>query len=1691
MTLDSQISISQNLTIKSYFQEPAIVSLINNGIFMINEGIALRLENIDFILNYLALDSSKPAIFSFQTNSSFYLDNCSLTLSAMNIIISLFNFNETDIIQFNEMMLFDSMNFSNFCYGTSGNFSLTNSVFSNLTGNLLFESLFSLTSIYIEIIGNSFNNMNVSTKNIGFFVFTAFNCEFSANSFNNINGNNDDLLMISCQTLNISFNSFSLINIQQSILIINENEVLSLYSNNLMNNLALGILINDFRIINIIGLLAINCNSPILTIHQIGNIANSLIEPLYFSQFIISNIHNLLGFLTPGIIDFQLESEYSISFIDNLFNQTIQKGLSNQYLLSISTQSSSLLFQNLTMTQNSNIAGTLLAIALEISILSSNFLYNQNLSLDFISLSANVIINSGLNLKYNEAYSAGIEIIPANEVIFQSFSANFIICDSNIVDLFGGCYHFRPTYQGNYSISDSSMQNCLSKYVSGALDVFSPLPTYQPCYYLMNNVSFSNNSASFQGGAGSFFFHDISYIVLITNCVFQANSAGNGGALIINLDNQDNYLNITNTSFLDNEADTGGAFSLISGVLTLENIEFYDNRGIRGGVLEIMSSNMANIEYCDFNNNSAERYGGLILLLDHSIANISNSLIEDFNASFGGIAYIDSNSMLIMNSSQINRGNGGIGALIYINNGILNFTNLSFIGITAEFSLFFVDQSIVYFQDISFNNSISTIFDLNNVNLQAKNVNVFEAICESNTQEGCIFGSRDGCQLIIDGLKVRNMQSVNQGGLFFLIDNSILNISNSYFENILNQKVGTLLYNEYSSAYFNISNIYNISCDLIYGYHATISLESLNFENPPNFINVMSYLNIDSSPYLYISNSLFNNLITMTNGGLLYLSNEELISLTNIIINSTFSHIQGLQEGGVIYLEATILYINSSIFLGNSAIDGGSLFFSCDISNSDYDCDLGLFNNSFIDNYASNHGGAIKWIYQKPIGFPTNIFINNTAVNYGNDIASFPIKLAIILYNTSNISQIYFTLEESLINTLYSQDAESGQKLDFSIEFFLVDEENQIIKNTGLAKLYIDIVVDSSEQDNLRRRFNFPLENQTNLINYTSNITDIAGQTSQNIDENLWSFTFDDLTITAKPSTTIFLKITSQEITEFRADLFPSDGSYPLNNYWMNTQYIYYIPMEIGSCVPGEIYDNTTNTCYICPLGTYSYYIFDPACKNCLDNAYCPGSNDMIVDAGYWRSNDISENIYRCSAMLYLCLGGIYSNCSDGYTGILCEVCEDINGNPAQKNYFGLCQECANIGINILISIPMGIGILIILKLLANFFARKDENKVIDCAMIKLLIMHYQMLTLIPNVNTSIGETPNQIFGGLTRNWFSFDCIFSMVFGFSNELNNRMISITLLLLLFAAVSNFALIKWKLEYYKIINDYLNKIKDFFLNRIRIYYNSNNQYSKAKSTPNTPALTIVKNRNEKKNEENKIINIVLYNSIWLYLIQTSMLDLSFLGMSCIDIDGVSYNQYSLNYECWSSDHIIWIVFIYIPNIFIWMIGLTWAMYKWLIIVKKINKKGIIIASVGFKKKFRLWGDVLYLARKMIVIIINTFSNENSETIPFTVFLLISCLLLIHFYTRPYSYKILNHMDGFSLYIVFTTYFTLSYYYQSIDIELANFFYDLLIIMHCFWFSLWIIVFWRKQFQTLIRKIFKLNRKEAIYPMKDKPN
>ena len=105
---------------------------------------------------------------------------------------------------------------------------------------------------------------------------------------------------------------------------------------------------------------------------------------------------------------------------------------------------------------------------------------------------------------------------------------------------------------------------------------------------------------------------------------------------------------------------------------------------------------------------------------------------------------------------------------------------------------------------------------------------------------------------------------------------------------------------------------------------------------------------------------------TSSLGGGLYINNPEYMLIQNTSFKSNV--------------------VNNDSTLTSSGL-GGAIYYTCDNS---YLCQVNITNyNSFVDNYAANSGGAIKWDDLEPIFDESNQYINNYAALYGNNIASF------------------------------------------------------------------------------------------------------------------------------------------------------------------------------------------------------------------------------------------------------------------------------------------------------------------------------------------------------------------------------------------------------------------------------------------------------------------------------------------------------------------------------------------------------------------------------------------------------------------------------------------------------------------------------------------------------------------------------
>lgn len=135
------------------------------------------------------------------------------------------------------------------------------------------------------------------------------------------------------------------------------------------------------------------------------------------------------------------------------------------------------------------------------------------------------------------------------------------------------------------------------------------------------DCNFSNNRVSQQGGV----IYSNSGIVDITNSSFTNNScAGNGGAILA----KSGSINITDSRFVNNSAEYGGALSLTADYLYMSNVSFISNTAkLKGGAVYSKTERI-NVSNCTYENNAApacsDIYGAF-----YANVSVSSSYFDD------------------------------------------------------------------------------------------------------------------------------------------------------------------------------------------------------------------------------------------------------------------------------------------------------------------------------------------------------------------------------------------------------------------------------------------------------------------------------------------------------------------------------------------------------------------------------------------------------------------------------------------------------------------------------------------------------------------------------------------------------------------------------------------------------------------------------------------------------------------------------------------------------------------------------------------------------------------------------------------------------------------------------------------------------------------------------------------------------
>ncbi|EAR86521.3 transmembrane protein, putative (macronuclear) [Tetrahymena thermophila SB210] len=502
-------------------------------------------------------------------------------------------------------------------------------------------------------------------------------------------------------------------------------------------------------------------------------------------------------------------------------------------------------------------------------------------------------------------------------------------------------------------------------------------------------------------------------------------------------------------------------------------------------------------------------------------------------------------------------------------------------------------------------------------------------------------------------------------------------------------------------AYFNKN--YRISLLECYNYYFNNQQQSLIQTSISNvtLTQIQAYQNLQANIYIgqtqqlnVIRSTFANNICQNCQGTAIYTNGTSSLQIIqSLFINNT------AQDGGSVYIKnskcsqvpATCNQISSSEFTLNQAIaSGGALM----LDNSDIHFLTGKIGNLFYENSALI-GGAIRYINYVPyyfqryaeqklfnINYNDNklalVVFNNQAMLFGRNIGSYPRDFKIDYDNPKeithdkfeNMNKLLLFQNSSLLRSFEIKNIRSGQTLPLQVIF--LDEEN--------FPVYLSI--NKTLPASIRTEIDPFYVTAYNL----NNITAIDGdyhKRSNSITNGL--IQFDNLQVYARPGTSTMISLITNIIKIPQAD----------HSYDNTKTFDMSIKIKMRLCKQGEIYSLYNNqTIYYCqPCGFGEYSLVFPKLDNSVQVCQlCPKSsagcmeNLIILQNGFWRKDENSDQIFDCYNNQGNCLGQIKDNsqlCKEGHIGPLCETC-DLSGKHWGQRYVqgnGYdCQPCKTQG---------------------------------------------------------------------------------------------------------------------------------------------------------------------------------------------------------------------------------------------------------------------------------------------------------------------------------------------------------------------------------------------------------------------------
>ena len=989
-------------------------------------------------------------------------------------------------------------------------------------------------------------------------------------------------------------------------------------------------------------------------------------------------------------------------------------------------------------------------------------------------------------------------------------------------------------------------------------------------------------------------------------------------------------------------------------------------------------------------------------------------------------------------------------------------------------------------------------------------------------------------------------------------DNSVTLNNSRFYNNNLLQSVNYLISitSGYPSYFINTTFTNNLSAfaNFFYFSFTTIAIHqcvfSANSAADTGYSEIYAFTTV-----LSISNSIFSDQISSQDGAFLYILGNSSVSIDSTSFSNGYAN-----NGGAIYIDSSLLTLNSCIFQENTGLVSGGSIYALSSPTT-------IFNTSFLSG-SSPLGDAI-YTSLEALNISTSHFsgsittnslptssvfiIRGTSITISNTSFTSPISKVsgLLVFGTSSVTISNCTFQDirgvsygavglvglnangsvSISQTRFIHNYSGGNGGGLSVQDMSLYMDQSVVDGnyaeadgggiymliqtceacsfsvTGLTKIINNACADeggaikwAGYKPNIEKTVfidnntaayggNFagvacsikpsrrhldqsgdylifnavPGQNFTRVL--TISLYDTYGNilvTDNHSTLKLNTLTsYPDLTLRGTTSFTAVAGVFS--LTAFTPGSPPgstqqllastsaiSNSGVPNDNSTYSNSAI--IEIFFRNCTYGE--QISSSACELCAEGTY---LINPdfTCSTCPDGGICPGGYWVLPTPGHWRSSNVSTLVYSCPVP-EACLGNstaedYIGTCSEGYYGIMCSSC-----SPGYtKSSTGYCSLCPSQALNIvillfIIVVVLFFCIILIKTTIKSAFSHKELYSIY----IKIFTNYLQLMFLTANFNFNWPSYVLQLFSVQqqavkgTDTIFSVDCYLSSKQHGSSEDSYyyKFILIALLPVMIAIVS---FIGWLgVCFTKEVYTYLKR--ELF-------------------------LTIV---------------------ILFFLVYPNISIMSFTHFACTDIDKMgSYLKVNYSIKCWDQRYTQYSLFVAIPSIVLWTIGLPTLILIIMIKKKKFLNRDNNRVIFGFffngYRKLRFYWEFIIIYRKITIIAICVFLSDVSLAVQaLTIMMVMSVSSFVHYRLKPYSSPELNNMEMEAL-ITSTITLYCGLYYLTHDIG-SNFqiiLFVLILIGNTYFVCYWLYWMTLAFFDILIQYVPRLRyfcRKGDAYEM-----